>query len=207
MNLREFLCLAALGLGVTLSTSSTLSAQEDKGNKGEVTEAQQGEAGNVEKTHETNTGEAKNKKRKKPENKVVGAGARNKDCLKAVAQEVNRYTDQRARLKRGREVAKKKNDEGLKKKCNDLEPKIEAKHKKEMDKLRKKYGEKEVQACIETLENERKRGKDSKTNRLGKKKDKNQRKREKAKDGEGQDGDGHDDHEEDEDEGEGGDDE
>lgn len=185
MKISSKISLAVIGLMVFAGTPSMALAQQEKGGTEKVAERQQGEAGSVEKTHESNTAEPQSKKKKKPQSKAGKVGVRNRDVVKAVAQEVNRYTNQQARLKKGREVAEQKNDEAMKKKVKDLTPKVEAKHEKEMAKLRGKYGEQAVKDALEVIENERKRGKDGKANRVGtnKKKKQNQRRNKKNNQG------------------------
>ncbi len=175
MKISSKISLLLAGVIVFAGTPNYATAQEEKGGKGEVTERQEAEPGTVTKTTEAEAGGQKGKK--KPSSKAGKIGTKNRDVLKAVAQEMNRYTNQQARLKKGRDVAAKKNDEAMKKKVKDLQPKVEEKHKKEMAKLHEKYGEKAVNEALEVLENERKRGKDGKVNRAGtnKKKKQNQR--------------------------------
>jgi DNA polymerase III gamma/tau subunit len=175
MKISSKISLAVIGLIAFAGTPSMAVAQQDKDGLGEATERQQGEAGSVEKTHESNT--VKTQGKKKPKSKAGKVGAQNKEVVKAVAQEMNNYTNHQARLKKGREVAEKKNDEAMKKKVKDLAPKVEAKHEKEMAKLREKYGEQAVKDALEVIEKERKRGKDGKVNRAGTHKKKKQNKR------------------------------
>ena len=185
MKISSKLTLAVIGLIAFAGTPTTVYAQQDKGGVNEATDRQQGEAGSVEKTHESNKGQKAGKKKKKPQSKAGKVGAKNKEVVKAVAQEMNRYTNQLARLKKGREVAAAKNDTAMKKKVKDLEPKVEAKHTEEMAKLRKRYGDKEVNEALEVVERERKRGKDGKANRAGTKKKKQQNKRNNQKNNSG----------------------
>ena len=194
MKISTKISLAVVGLIVFAGTPTIAFAQQDKGGVNEATETQKAEAGSVTKTHESNTKQDNAKKKKKPQSKAGKVGVHNKELMKELSKEMNDYTNNQARLKRGREVAEKKNDKALGKKCKDLQPKVEAKHKEEMAKLHKKYGEKEVNAAIEVLENERKRGKSGKVNRSGTSKKKKQNKRNKGGDNDGdhkgEDGDG-----------------
>jgi hypothetical protein len=187
MKTNSKLTLAMIGLIAFAYSPAVAFAQQEKGGVNEATERQEAEAGSVEKTHESNTAEQKDGKRKKPQSKAGSVTLNNKKVVKAVAQEMNRYTNNQARLKRGREVAEKKNDEALKRKVKDLEPKVEEKHAKEMAKLRQRYGDKEVDAALEVIENERKRGKDGKANRVGTKKKKKQNQRNNKKNNSGSD--------------------
>ena len=193
MKISTQFSLAVIGLVAFVGLPSPSFAQTEKDGKAEATQRQEAEVGSIEKTHESNTKQAEGKKKKRPSSKAGKVVAHNKELLKELAQEMNAYTNNQARLKRGRAVAAKKNDEALAKKIKDLEPKVEAKHREEMAKLHKKYGEKEVNAAIEVLENERKRGKSGKVNRVGTKKKKNQNQRNNAKNnsgGEGGEGEG-----------------
>jgi DNA polymerase III gamma/tau subunit len=190
MKISSKISLAVIGLIAFAGTPTMAVAQQEKGGVGEATERQQGEAGSVEKTHESNTAEPEGKKKKKPQSKAGKVVARNKDAVKAVAQEMNRYTNQQARLKKGRDVAAEKNDEAMKKKVKDLTPKVAAKHEKEMAKLRGKYGEEAVKEALEVIEKERKRGKDGKVNRAGTNKKKKQNQRRNQKNNKGGSGEG-----------------
>ena len=188
MKISTQISLAVVGLIAFVGSPSASFAQSEQDGKAEATERQEAEVGSIEKTREANTKQAEGKK-KKPSSKAGKVGAHNKDLMKELSKEMNSYTNNQARLKRGRAVAAKKNDEALSKKVKDLEPKVEAKHKEEMAKLHKKYGEKEVNAAIEVLENERKRGKSGKVNRAGTTKKKNQNERNNANQNGDQDGD------------------
>jgi len=189
MKISSTISLAILGLIAFAGIPNNALAQQNKGGVKEATERQEAKADKVEKIQESKTGQAKDAKKKKPQSKAGKVTANNSQVVKAVAQEMNRYTNQQARLKKGRAVAEEKNDAAMKKKVNDLQPKVEEKHASEMAKLHKRFGEAEVNKALEVVENERKRGKDGKVNRAGvdKKKKQNQRRKEKNQGSDGDD--------------------
>jgi hypothetical protein len=141
-----------LGLATFIATPELSYAQEEKG-----TESTQGvESGEVTGTVEViqqETGDAKAKTGKK---KNIGGKTTKKqrETLRAVAAEMGKHRANSARLTQARSVGEKKGNADLLEKANEMEPKLEAQHKEAMDALRAKYGEKEVAAAVERLNNQ-----------------------------------------------------
>ena len=159
MNTPKFnLTLVLLGLVTFVATPSVSYAQEEQG-KESTQGVEVGEAtGTVEKIDQK-TGEASEKAGEKTGKKgKKGLGGKTtpeqRQLMRAVAAEMGKYRANSARLKQARSVGEKKNDTDLLKKANEMEPKLEAQHKAAMDALRATYGEKEVAAAVERLNNQ-----------------------------------------------------
>ena len=141
MKISSPISLVVLGLIACVGTPTRAFAQQNQGAVKEATKRQEAKADKVEKIQESKTGQVEDAQKNKPESKAGKAVAKNADVVKAVAQEMNRYTNQQARLKKGRALAEQKNDAVMKKKVSDLQPKVEEKHAAEMAKLQQRFGE------------------------------------------------------------------
>ena len=155
MNTPKFnLTLILLGLATFVATPSVSYAQEEQGQES-TQGVEAGEAtGTVEKIDQK-TGDAEEKAGKKHKKGLGGKTTKEqRKLMHEVAAEMGKHRANSARLKQARSVGERKNDTELIKKADEMEPKLEAQHKANMDALRAKYGEKEVAAVVERLNNQ-----------------------------------------------------
>ena len=147
------LTLILLGLATLVATPSVSYAQEEKGVES-TQGVETGEAtGTVEKIDQK-TGDAEAKAGKKKKNIGGKTTKEERETMRAVAAEMGKHRVNKARLSQARGVAEKKNNAELLKKANEMEPKLEAQHQAAMAALSAKYGEKEVAAAVERLNNQ-----------------------------------------------------
>lgn len=147
------LTLILVGLATFVATPSASYAQEEKA-KESTQGIETGEAtGTVEKIDQK-TGEAAEKAGKKNKKGMGKTTKEQRQLMREVAAEMGKFRANSARLNQARSVAEKKNNGDLLKKANEMEPKLQAQHQASMDALRAKYGEKEVAAAVERLNNQ-----------------------------------------------------
>lgn len=148
-------------LGLALLFAAPAVAQEEKEAKStQGVETQKTTAGTIEKA--SGDGVGNTAQDVAAETKKAGKAAKmspeERKCTREVANEMGKYRERQAQLKRAHKIGKEKNNQELLDKVAELRPRMEAQHEKEMKRLNDTYGAEMVKMANQAIVTSHKRG-------------------------------------------------